>query len=220
MDGSRNARLVRRRMGRDDGGDDVSVRGADGRALLAHDKEPLASRTASFHVRLSRRVDERRSACLRARDHRRTHLGRRARMGSRRSLGRRGDPDRCRCLRVDAAQRRLPRQMPQSARLLARLLAQRTLGCAPDGCKARGLVYWLLLGSDGIALRAWGNERRLDGSRRRAHRIRKVDPVPSYCDLRDGGHPARARRALDRRSRHHPCAYRPRERLHVSRWTR
>jgi hypothetical protein len=39
------------------------------------------------------------------------------------------------------------------------------------------LVYWLLLGSDGIALRAWGNERRLDGSRRRAHRVREVDPV-------------------------------------------
>ena len=41
MDGSRDARLVRRRVGRDDGGDDVSVRGADGCALLAHDEDPL-----------------------------------------------------------------------------------------------------------------------------------------------------------------------------------
>ena len=35
-------------MGRDDGGDDVSVRGADGRALLAHDEEPVPRRTAPF----------------------------------------------------------------------------------------------------------------------------------------------------------------------------
>ena len=44
--GSRDARLVPRRLGRDDGGDDVPVGRADGRAVLAHDQEPLAGRAA------------------------------------------------------------------------------------------------------------------------------------------------------------------------------
>ena len=46
LDRSRDARLVPRRLGRDDGGDDVPVGRADGRAVLAHDEEPLAGRTA------------------------------------------------------------------------------------------------------------------------------------------------------------------------------
>ena len=41
VDGAGDARLVRRRVGRDDGGDDVSVGGADGRALLEHDQEAV-----------------------------------------------------------------------------------------------------------------------------------------------------------------------------------
>src|SRR3954451_24927647 len=106
--------------------------------------------------------------------------------------------------------------MPKSAGLLARLLAQRTLRCAPDGCKARGLVYWLLLGSDGIALRAWGHERPLDGSRRRPHRVREVDSVSSCRDLRDGGHSVRARRATHRLSRHDSRAHDSGERIDVS----
>src|SRR4029079_9554861 len=105
-------------------------------------------------------------------------------MGSRRTLGRGCDAPRGRRLRADAVEGRLPRQMPQPTRLLARLLAPRTPGCTPDGCKARSLVYWLLLGSDGIALRPRADEHRLDGSRRGAHRIREADSVPSYCDLR------------------------------------
>ena len=49
MDGSRHARLVPRRLGRDDGGDDVPVGRADGRALLAHDAgaEPRPRRSSS-----------------------------------------------------------------------------------------------------------------------------------------------------------------------------
>ena len=40
---------------------------ADGCALLEHDEDPVAGRAASLHVRLSRRLDEHRSACLRGR---------------------------------------------------------------------------------------------------------------------------------------------------------
>src|SRR6185436_20359354 len=108
-------------------------------------------------------------------------------MGSRRTMDRGCDAHRGRCVRTDAVEGRLPWQVPQPTRLLARLLAQRTLGCTPDGCKARSLVYWLLLGSDGIALRTRADEHRLDGSRRGAHRIREADSVPSCCDLRDSG---------------------------------
>ena len=42
MDEPRRARLVRRRLGRDDGRDDVPVGRADGRALLADDAAALA----------------------------------------------------------------------------------------------------------------------------------------------------------------------------------
>ena len=41
VDRSRHARLVPRRLGRDDGGDDVPVGRADGRAVLAHDAAAL-----------------------------------------------------------------------------------------------------------------------------------------------------------------------------------
>ncbi len=48
MDGAGDALLVCRRVDRDDGGDDVSVGGADGRALRTHDGESLSVRTAPF----------------------------------------------------------------------------------------------------------------------------------------------------------------------------
>ena len=66
LDGSRHARLVPRRLGRDDGGDDVPVGRADGRAVLAHDAGAIAARAAALHRRLSRHVGGRRSARLRA----------------------------------------------------------------------------------------------------------------------------------------------------------
>ena len=68
----RDARLVPRRLGRDDGGDDVPVGRADGRALLAHDQE-RARRLAPllFTGRLPADVGRRRSARVRGRDGRR-----------------------------------------------------------------------------------------------------------------------------------------------------
>ena len=44
VDRARYARLVPRRLGRDDGRDDVSVGRADGRAVLAHDKQRVSAR--------------------------------------------------------------------------------------------------------------------------------------------------------------------------------
>ena len=84
------------------------------------------------------------------------------------------------------------------------------------GRKTRRLVHRLLLGADGIALRARGDEHRLDGRRRRAHRVREAASVPSGSDLRHGRHPACARCAHARRARRDPCAHRPEERLDVS----
>ena len=46
-DGPRDARLVRRDLGRDDGGNDVPVGGADGGAVLAHDARARCRRAAA-----------------------------------------------------------------------------------------------------------------------------------------------------------------------------
>ena len=46
VDGARDARLVPRRLGRDDGRDDVPVGGSDGRALLADDTDAFAAEAA------------------------------------------------------------------------------------------------------------------------------------------------------------------------------
>ena len=60
MDGTRNAHVVCGRLGRDDGGDDVSVGRPHGRPLLEHDEESVAAGTAPFHVRVPRCLDEHR----------------------------------------------------------------------------------------------------------------------------------------------------------------
>ena len=56
LDRSRNARLVPRRLGRDDGRDDVPVGRADGRAVLAHDQGavPACCRCSSRRATSSR----------------------------------------------------------------------------------------------------------------------------------------------------------------------
>ena len=61
------------------------------------------------------------------------------------------------------------------------------VGRAADGREARRLVRRLLLGADGVAVRARRDEHRLDGVRRRADRLREADPVAPRRDLRDGG---------------------------------
>jgi hypothetical protein len=52
----------------------------------------------------------------------------------------------------------------------ARLLGRRVDGCVPHGTGQRRVVRGLLLGSDGVALRAGRDERDLDGRGRRADR--------------------------------------------------
>ena len=92
MDRSRNAGLVRRRLGRDDGGDDVPVGRPDGRPVLAHDQAALRALAAAVRGGLSRSswagagVVAFAIAAAGGRDRRR-----RARVGSRRPVGRRRD---------------------------------------------------------------------------------------------------------------------------------
>ena len=88
-------------------------------------KQPVAARAAGLRRRLSADLDGRRPARLRDLRPRGAVARRHAGLGSRRALaggrhaGRRGG------LRADAAQRRLPGQVPQPAGLPARLLARR-----------------------------------------------------------------------------------------------
>ena len=93
--------------------------------------------------------------------------------------------------------------------LPARLVARRPVGRAADGCEERRLVRRLLLGADGVAVRAGRHEHRLDGVRRRADRGREDPPVAPRRDLRDGRGPARARRAAARRARRDPGPHDP-----------
>ena len=122
-----DARLVPRRLGRDDGGDDVPVGRADGRALLAHDAASARRCAAALRGRLPRSTWARAglAAFARRRGRRRaspatsSRWDRAGRWVAGATLARRGR------LRADAAQGRLPRQVPQPARLPARLLARR-----------------------------------------------------------------------------------------------
>ena len=84
-------------------------------------------------------------------------------------------------------------------------------GALQMGAEERRLVRRLLLGADGVAVRARRHEHRLDGVRRRADRGREDAPVAPGRHVRDGRGPARARRARARRARRDPGAHDPRE---------
>ena len=121
--------------------DDVPVGRADGRAVLAHDQAALAALAAALHRGLPARVGApRASRRSRSRAASQRDRRRRARVGPRRPLGRRRDARRRGGLRADAAQGRLPRQVPQPARLPAGLLARRAAGarCRWARSTARG----------------------------------------------------------------------------------
>ena len=132
VDGARDTRLVRRRVGGDDGGDDVSVGGADRRALLAHDEEPLAVAPLAFASGYLVAWASIGVLRLRGRSRRRTHLGRRARWD------RAGRWVAGATLLVAAVYELTPLkdvclEVPKPARLPARLLARRRVGRAEDG---------------------------------------------------------------------------------------
>ena len=116
---------------------------------------PLALRRG-----LSRRLGGGRRARVRDRARRGADRRRRARVGSRGPLGRRGDAPRRGRLRADAAQGRLPREVPQPARASCSArgatAGRARYGWAPE----RRLVRRLLLGADGVAVRARGHEHR------------------------------------------------------------
>ena len=147
--------LVPRRLGRDDGGDDVPVGRPDGGAVLPHDQgalpalAPCSSPRATsitwglvgllaFAIAV---VGARAVGDVLSWD----RAGRWVAGGT---LVARGD------LRADPAQGCLPREVPEPARFPARRMARRLVGRAADGGQARRLVRRVLLGPDGVALRA------------------------------------------------------------------
>ena len=199
VDRPRHARLVPRRLGRDDGGDDVPVGRADGRALLAHDPEALAASPAR---------SSRPAICV-------TWAGAGVLAFALAAAGGRiaGDVlawDRAggwvagATLLVAAVYELTPLKdvcLGKCRSPLGFLLGSwrdGRSGALADGRQERRLVRRLLLGADGVAVRARGDERRLDGLRRRADRRREDAPVAPDRDLRDGGDAARPRRATAR----------------------
>ena len=91
-------------------------------------------------------------------------------------LGRRAEHSSSPRRTADADQGRLPRQVPQPARLSPRLVARRPVGRAEDGNASRRVVHRLLLGVDGVPVRTRRDEHRVDGIRRRADRRREDLP--------------------------------------------
>src|SRR3954466_4827244 len=78
------------------------------------------------------------------------------------------------------------------------------MGCAADGHEARRLVRRVLLGADGVAVRAGGHEPDLDGLRGRADRHREDPSVAPSGDLPAGGRAAHTRRVAARRPARDP----------------
>ena len=125
-----HAGLVPRGLGRDDGRDDVPVGRADGRAVLPDDQAAVAAVPAAVRRRATWSPGPA-PAWSPSRSRRSLEPGRRAtplawdragRWVAGATLRRRGG------LRADPAQGRLPRQVPQPARLPARLVAGRPPG--------------------------------------------------------------------------------------------
>src|SRR3954468_6556726 len=78
---------------------------------------------------------------------------------------------------------------------------------AANGCKEWRLVRRLLLGVDGVVLRAWRHEHRLDGGDRRPDRNREDAPLEARCDMGSDAGPARARPSAACRSACRPGAH-------------
>ncbi len=91
------------------------------------------------------------------------------------------------------AQERLPGQVPKPARHSSRVMARRMVGRASHGSEERCVVRRVLLGTDGVTVRAGRHERDLDGNRRGAHRNREDPAVAPDSHLRHGARPPRTR---------------------------
>ena len=123
------ARLVPRRLGRDDGGDDVPVGRPDGRAVHDDDAAPRDRPPAAVRRGIPDRLGRGGLVAYGASSSA-TASSATSWRGFGRTLVRRRRPRPRRRLRADAAQGRLPREMPQPARIPARLLARRAGGRA------------------------------------------------------------------------------------------
>ena len=175
--GARNLRLVPFGLGRDDGGDDVPVGRPDSRVVLAHDQATITAVAASLRGWLSRHVGRGGRSRVRDRAGCGLDVGRRPRVGPRRPMGSRRHARPRGRLPTHSAEGRLPREVPQPARLPPRLLARGLVGRAADGRQEWCLVRGLLLGAHGRAVRVGHHEPRLDGRRRRTDRSREDTAV-------------------------------------------
>ena len=219
VDRPRAAGLVPRGLGRDDGRDDVPVGRADGRAVLAHDQAAISALAAALRRPATWSPGPPPGwspSCSRpvARPRRR----RRARRGTARA-----DGSPAATLLVAAVYELTPLKdvcLGKCRSPLGFLLGSwrdGSSGCAADGREERRLVRRLLLGADGLAVRARRHERRLDGRRRRADRRREDPAVAPGRDLRDGGACCSLSACC--------CSLRPRRSRHcpspaMRRWTR
>ena len=208
---SRDARVLRHHLGRDDGGDDVPVDRADGADVRGTSARPAregdaggVGRAPAFvggYLLLWGAAGPRGLCRAEARAPARRRL---LRLGQRRPLDGGGRARGRRGLRVHAVEVRLPAALPEPARLPRRGVARRPGRRATDGRRTRRLVPRLLLAADGGAVRARRDERGVDGGHRgadrggeapalarRGHRRRGRDPGRAG-DRRAGGSGARA----------------------------
>ena len=150
-------RLVPRRLGRDDGGDDVPVGRPDRGAVLPHDQDPASAGAGRVHRGLSPHLGRRGCRRLDDRPRHQPSGRRRPGLGQRRTVARRGHRDRRGGLRAHPAERRLPRQVPQPTGVPAGLLARRAARRPADGSEERRLVRGLLLGPHGRRCSRWAS---------------------------------------------------------------
>src|SRR6478752_1387386 len=125
-----DVRLVRQRLGGDDGGDDVPVGGSDGGVVCADEPEPVDAH--GVRRRLPGHLDRRGSARFPGRGARQSR-GTGSAVGPSRPGPDRSDPAGGGGIRADAVEERLPEQVPQPPRAAPRVVARRVVGRSPDG---------------------------------------------------------------------------------------
>ncbi len=183
-DRSRRPRLVRRRLGDDDGGDDAPVDLAEGGGSPG-----IAHHEVGVRRGLPRVLDRRRGARIRDRRGRALPRRRVPRLGRCGALRRRRRDRRRGPVPAHGGQGVLSRPVPHPA------YAQppRALGGTSVGDRVRWVLRRLLLGDDGGADRARRDEHRLDGRGGGADCDREAAAVEGDRHARCGGGPRGAR---------------------------
>ena len=202
----RRPRLVRRRVGHDDGRDDAALHRPDGRGGTPGGRRPgrpprAARRHRALRRRLPDRVDRLRPHRIRGVPVPRGAPPRLDRVGPRRARAggrRRGGGGR---VPADAAEARLPAPLPHAAPLRDAPVAPRRRGRRGHGDRARRVVRGVLRRPDARAVRRRGDEPVVDGARGRRD-LRREGPALRRAPRRPGRRvPARARHRDRRRAR-------------------